>query len=153
MKLFPVRSKARDAMLEFLEKRFGMESSAFDGLELMENGKGRVFVMNRPAAVFALGNNVMSASLPFMRLGGSPKPTSVMLQAFGHLARGNCIELDARKAKEFMEGFDVSVEGHGCSDGYVILRYEGRPLGCGLLKGNEVKNMLPKAKRMQVDFL
>lgn len=153
MKLMPLRSKVREAMLEFLEKRFGIESSAFAGLEFMDNGKGRVFAMNREAAIFALGNNVMSTSLPFMRLDGAAKPTSVMLQVFGRLAKSNVIELDRQKAKEFTEGFDIAVKNHGCTDGYVTLKYQDYPLGCGLLRGNEIKNMLPKAKRMCVEFL
>jgi hypothetical protein len=153
MKLMPLRSKVREAMLEFLEKRFGIESSAFAGLEFMDNGKGRVFAMNREAAIFTLGNNIMSTSLPFARLDGAAKPTSMMLQVFGHLAKNNLVMLEKEKAKEFIEGFDLSVKNHDCTDGYVILKYQNYPLGCGLLRGNEIKNMLPKAKRMSVEFL
>ena len=153
MKLAPMGKKSMEAILEFLEKRFGIEHSAFAGLEFMDNGKGRIFAMSRQAAIFALGNNIMSTSLPFMRLGGSPKPTSAMIQFFGHLANTCIIELDKRKAKDFAAGFDIDVESHGCSDGYVILKYEGFPLGCGLLRGSGIKNMLPKAKRMAVEFL
>ena len=153
MKLVPLGSKAREAMLEFIEKRFGIESDVFAGLEFMDNGKGRIFAMNREAAIFALGNNIMSTSLPFMRLDGAAKPTSMMIQVFGHLAKSNIISLEMRKAKEFTEGFDIAAENHGCSDGYVIVKYHGCVLGCGLLRGNEIKNMLPKAKRMPLEYL
>lgn len=153
MKLISMRSKAREAMLGFLERRFGIESDVFAGLEFMDNGKGRVFAMSREAAIFALGNNIMSTSLPFMRLDGSPKPTSMMLHVFGKLANKSIIELSRKQAKEFTEGFDLCVESHGCSDGYVIIKYGGFPLGCGLLRGNEIKNMLPKAKRMALEFI
>jgi hypothetical protein len=153
MKLTPLRGKVREALLEYLEKRFGIERGVFEGLELMDNGKGRVFALSREAAIFALGNNIMSASLPFARLDGAVKPTSAMIQAFGRLAGSGVITLDKKHAKEFAEGYDIDVKGHGCTDGYVILKYHDRPLGCGMLRENKIKNMLPKAKRMSLELL
>jgi hypothetical protein len=154
MKLTQVRGKVREAMLEYLENRFGIEPGTFTGFELMDNGKGRIFALSKATAEFCARNNIMSTSLPFMRLDGAAKPTSAMLQVFGRHAQRNVLAISRSKAKEFMEGFDLLVESgsHSCSDGYVIITYDGFPLGCGLLRGNDIKNMLPKAKRMSVEL-
>jgi NOL1/NOP2/fmu family ribosome biogenesis protein len=41
----------------------------------------------------------------------------------------------------------------GASDGYVLLVHRDQPLGCGLLRGDSIRNMLPKAKRLELKFI
>ena len=153
MILRTLRNKEKEAVLEFLETRFGIEKSVFSGMEFLDNGKGRVFILGKTAAGFAVKEKIACISLPFVRLEGKIKPTSVMIQSFGKHVKKNVLTLGKQEAKEFTEGFDLTIKNHGCSDGYVILRYKDYSLGCGLLKGNNLKNMLPKAKRMPVEFL
>jgi len=153
MNLVPIRPKEAEAMLEFMENRFGIPRNAFAGLEFMDNGKGKIFAMNGRNAVFCNRNNIMSASLPFMRFDGAPKPTSMMIQMFGTLATRGIVHLERSKAKDFAAGFDINAKDSECSDGYVIIKYDGFPLGCGLLRNGDIKNQLPKAKRMPVELL
>jgi len=39
------------------------------------------------------------------------------------------------------------------SNGYVLVTYRDFPLGCGLLKGNHVRNMIPRSKLLNLEFL
>lgn len=149
----PLEKRRQKELISFLEERFGMDSHAFSGFGLITTPKGRVFMVTPGVYEFSETMNVASICLPFARLEGKIKPTSVMLQMFGHLATKNVIELDREDAINFAKGLDLSANRHECSDGYIILKYEGIPLGCGLLRGNEIKNMLPKAKRMTLELL
>lgn len=153
MNLSHVSGKVREAILEFLLERFSIHPEVFQGLEFLDNGKGRIFALEAKAAGFAVRSKVACASLPFVRLDGSVKPTSAMIQLFGRHARKSVIKLGKKEAKDFMEGFDLDVRGNTCTDGYVAVKYLDYPLGCGLLRGEKLKNMLPKAKRMPVGFL
>ncbi len=152
MILRTLKRKEKDEILKFLEERFGFERRVFSGLEFLTNPKGRVFAVNKQVSDFVTDERIACLSLPFVRMGKTIKPTSVMIQFFGRHAKKNVIELREDEAKEFVKGSDLSLE-TSCSEGYVILTYERHPLGCGLLKGGRIKNMLPKAKRMPVEFL
>jgi NOL1/NOP2/fmu family ribosome biogenesis protein len=72
---------------------------------------------------------------------------------FGKHAKKNFIELSKEDAVRFIRGEDMDTKPEGVEDGYVILKYEGVPLGCGLLKEGHIKNMVPKAKRLEVEFI
>ena len=85
------------------------------------------------------------------RIHGTVKPSTNLLQMFGKLAKRNFLELSREDAIRFIRGEDLdSKEG---DDGYVILKHKGIPLGCGLLKEGHIKNMVPKAKRLDVEFI
>jgi hypothetical protein len=153
MKLRVIEKNERKRILDFLEERFGLKRNIFSNLLFVSNPKGKVFAVNRNVAEFAKENEIACLSLPFVRMNGNIKPTSVMLQFFGNYATKNVIDLEKKEAVEFIKGSDIFLSSSECSEGYVILKYKDFVLGCGLLKNGKIKNMLPKAKRMPVEFL
>ncbi|MCK5018975.1 MAG: hypothetical protein KAS32_18085 [Candidatus Peribacteraceae bacterium] len=153
MNLKPLKTKIVEAVLEYLENRFGIDSGLFYGMDFLQNEKGRVFALSKTAASFAERRVIACISLPFVRLDASVKPTSAMIQVFGNHATKNVVTIDRNEAKDFIQGFDLYDVKHNCERGYVIIKYKDFPLGCGLLRENNVKNMLPKAKRMPVEML
>ncbi|MBI5798114.1 hypothetical protein HZA98_04390 [Candidatus Woesearchaeota archaeon] len=57
----------------------------------------------------------------------------------------NVIHLDKKQVELWMKGEDIPMEG---SNGYVIIQHEKDILGCGMLKNNTLRNMVPKERRL-----
>jgi NOL1/NOP2/fmu family ribosome biogenesis protein len=140
-------------VLEYLEKRFGIEHHHFNKFEMYAGSKGRIFLgpkttIYRPTPV--------SVGLLIARIGRSIKPSTNLLQLFGRYVKKNFVSLTKEQTLQYLRGEDLELsefEIQKATEGYVLLVYFDFPLGCGLLKGNNIKNMLPKAKRLDVEFL
>lgn len=138
-------------VLAYLEQRFGLEPGLFADYGLYAASKGRIYLgpkklVNHP--------RIATAGLLIGRGGKGIKPSTNLLQLFGRHVKRNFLDLEKENARAFMAGADVSAgEAGSATDGYVLVRYLGFPLGCGLLQKGQVKNMLPKAKRLAVDCL
>ena len=79
-----------------------------------------------------------------------------MIQGFGKIAGENTVELTAAQTRAYIRGEDLELSPDTlkrATDGYVLLKYKSEPVACGLLKGNVVKNVLPKASRLRIEFL
>lgn len=134
-------------VLDYFQERFGIEPSNFDDYGLYMGSRGRVFLgpkslIDKP--------QIIAPGILVARISEAIKPTSNFIHMFGHLASRNVISVGREQARAFSMGEDLEAEGE---DGYVIISYDGRPLGCGLLKGGAVKNLLPKAKRQNLEYL
>jgi NOL1/NOP2/fmu family ribosome biogenesis protein len=140
-------------VLTYLEERFGLESAHFDGFGLYLASKGRVYL--GPKNLIG-GPRIVTLGLLIARIGGAVKPSTNLLQLFGRKVTRNFIELTREEAISYAKGGDVALSDRhvtASTDGYILLRYQYLPLGCGLLKGKTVKNMLPKAKRLELRYL
>jgi NOL1/NOP2/fmu family ribosome biogenesis protein len=139
--------------LEYLERRFGLTADALEGLEFYASANGRIILGPREI------DPVLSpdtAGLLIARIGNSVKPSTNLLQVVGDKFTRGFIHLNRDQAANYIKGLDITVTSEdigGTTEGYVLLRYLGFSLGCGLLQGNHIKNMLPKAKRIDVRFL
>ncbi|MEW6748904.1 MAG: hypothetical protein AB1295_04320 [Candidatus Micrarchaeota archaeon] len=157
--------KLKDAVLEYLEERFGLGPEVFKDFGFYLASKGRVYLGPRRAIDRP---KVVTVGLLIARAGDSIKPTTNLLQAFGRQVKKNEIRLSREQTLSYVRGEDIRMAGPGSSaspqtvsglgspvsgDGYVLLTYEGYPLGCGLLKAGTIKNMLPKAKRLELKYL
>lgn len=141
---------ARRLVLGYLEERFGLEAALFDGFGLYLASKGRVYL--GPSSI--PGNlKIITLGILIARLSGTVKPSTNLLQAFGRHVKRNAVRLSRGQAIEYAKGADVRVDGGEATDGYVLLTYEGVPLGCGQLTGGVVKNLLPKAKRLSLKHI
>ena len=78
----------------------------------------------------------------FNQIGGFVKPTTRMIQIFGHLATKSRINISEQQLQRLLSGdrlpFDLKIE-----DGYVMLFFKDRPLGLGLLINGMVQSQLP----------
>ena len=142
----------REFILSGLEERFGLGQSLFEHFLFFEATKGRVFITSKIPHE-ALGYYIQTLGQLFCRLDATVKPSTNMIQIFGKHATKNVLELEKTDAQKAITGFDLEIKESNCSDGYVILKYKNFFLGCGLLKNGQVKNMIPKAKRIRVDLL
>jgi len=140
-------------VLDYLEKRFGMKRHLFEDFSFYAASKGRIFLgpkilINKPPPV--------TTGILIARMSRSIKPTTIFFQLIGKYAKKSVIKLTKENALRFIRGenLDLSVdEILDVSGGYILVTYLGFPLGCGLLKGNYVKNMIPKPKRLDLEFL
>ncbi|MEW6722210.1 MAG: hypothetical protein AB1324_03035 [Candidatus Micrarchaeota archaeon] len=146
-------AKVKGMVLGYLEERFGLGRELFSGYELYLASKGRVYL--GPASV-PPNTPIVTLGLMIARVSGSVKPSTNLLQSFGGRITRNAIELSREQTAAYCEGRDVTLEegqGESTSDGFVLLKYLGKPLGCGHRAGNAVRNQLPKAKRLSLRFL
>jgi len=140
----------REMVLSYLEERFGIERRHFSGFEFYMASKGRVFLGPKriPGRLKPVSVGILVA-----RMSGTVKPSTNLLQLFGRHASRNIVDLPKEQALRYLRGEDLRLPGNGTTDGYVLMKYLGFPLGCGMLKKGIIKNMLPKAKRIEAKFL
>lgn len=145
-----LKLEERREVEDYFEKRFGISKKIFTGYCFYSGGKGKIYLgMGVPENL-----DVISAGIIIARKGKSIKPTTNFIQIFGNHATRNIIKLSVEDAIRYIKGEDLKVEVKpDISDGYVILKYSGFPLGCGLLKNGKIKNMIPKAKRLDVKYI
>jgi NOL1/NOP2/fmu family ribosome biogenesis protein len=140
-------------LLAYLETRFGIEQHLFENFSFYAASKDRIFLgpktlIDRPPPV--------SAGILIARLKRAVKPTTNFFQIFGKYVKNNSIAFNKEQALRFIRGEDLELsadEIRDASDGYVLLTYLDFPLGCGLLKRNHIKNMIPKVKWRNLKFL
>ncbi|MDD5340590.1 MAG: hypothetical protein PHV13_05075 [Candidatus ainarchaeum sp.] len=143
---------AADVLL-YLEERFGLERALFSDYGLYATSKGRIYIgpkrlVNHP--------RIATVGLLIARSQGAIKPSTNLLQLFGRQVKKNYVVLGRENAATFIGGTDVKVtsgEKGDASDGYVLVRYLDFSLGCGMLHGSDVRNMLPKAKRLKIAYI
>ena len=149
----------KDAILKYFEDRFGIKVSP--GFKLYTDQKGRVFLGPH------LSFEPVSVGMQIATIEGADRirPSTSFLQLFGKHATKNYISLTKEQTQAYAKGDDLSLNQEQASharDGYVLLKYLEYPLGCGLLKTEKegskgrilsIRNVLPKARRMRMDFL
>ena len=143
----------KQQVLEYLTQRFGLPASLFDSFEFYAGPTGRVILGPK---LIDTKIEADTAGLLIARIGKSVKPSTNLLQLFGGSIGKNVIQLDREKAIKYVRGLDLHLDGDKIGEatgGYVVLKYDRYSLGCGLLQGNQLKNMLPKAKRLELKYL
>jgi NOL1/NOP2/fmu family ribosome biogenesis protein len=139
--------------LDYLERRYGLSRDLLADFEFYAGPNGRVILGPKEIDPCLSPD---TAGLLIARIGNSVKPSTNLLQVVGALAVRNAIILDKDKATRYIKGLDLQLTPEEIGDtteGYVLLKYLAFPLGCGLLQAGHIKNMLPKAKRLDIKFL
>lgn len=138
----------RAEVLEYFAERFGIEPRAFDPYSLWEKGKGKIWAFrgthSSPLAVEAMGIHLLRTRQRFW------KPTTDAMQLFGRQATRNVLACSREQARAFWRGETQPIEWAG-EQGYVIVTHplggEPEPLGVGLVVDDELRSVVPKARR------
>jgi NOL1/NOP2/fmu family ribosome biogenesis protein len=149
----PCSVNDKSLTLEYLERRYGLVPELLADFEFYASANGRVILGPKEIDPCLSPD---TAGLLIARIGNTVKPTTNLLQLLGEHITRNFVTLDRDKAALYIKGLDLEVNAAEIGDtveGYVLLRYLAFPLGCGLLKGTHIKNMLPKARRLDIRFL
>ena len=149
----PCPANDKSLTLEYLERRYGLAPELLADFEFYASANGRIILGPKQIDPCLSPD---TAGLLIARIGNTVKPSTNLLQIVGSLITRNFIALERENAVRYIKGLDLEVTAAEIGDtteGYVLLKYLAFPLGCGLLQGSHIKNMLPKAKRIDVRFL
>lgn len=140
-------------VLDYLEGRFGLHPDLFKDYRMYLASKGRIYMGPRNVPGMP---KIATIGLLIARVNGSVKPSTNLLQVMGLHVTKSDVELTKEQALIFAKGQDVKLSPAQLSslrDGYILMRFQTFPLGCGLLQLGNVKNQLPKAKRLALKFI
>ena len=134
----------RHALFSYLENRFGIPETLFDQYLLFKKKKSWWLLRESPFVVPAAQFKISLAGLrAFQKINRYVKPTTRMIQIFGHHATRATLDLNKSEFEglETREPFPVGFE---IENGYVIISYEGHPLGLGLFINGLVHPQIPR---------
>ena len=141
--------------MKWWEERFGVSRDVFDDYDFYQRGD-RIWIVPKDAARLLNEMRCEVVGMSFMRvMSADLKPTTSAVQLFGRFATKNVVELDASAAFEFMRRRSVRLDNasrtENLTDGYVVVKFKGRgtPLGCGVLRGDELKSLIPKDRSVE----
>lgn len=127
-----------------MERRFGISENVFDGYLLFKRKRNWRLLKNSPFLKTASQLKVAGVGLKaFHRVGKFVKPATRMIQMFGHLATRARVEMDEVQLQKLVDGEPLNVEME-VEDGYVVLSFEDRILGLGLLIEGKVHLQIPR---------
>ncbi|MHC1635219.1 MAG: methyltransferase RsmF C-terminal domain-like protein [Candidatus Methanospirareceae archaeon] len=134
--------------LKYMEERFGIHRDVFCGYSFIVRGNKIRIVAREVANKDLSGLKVENIGILFGRYFKKEnkfKPTTNALQIFGKYATKNIVELSEEEKEDYIRGFDLKKD-LNIEEGYVILKYKGDVLGCGLYRDGKIKNQVPKAR-------
>lgn len=140
-------------VLNYLEERFGMQRTLFADFAFYAGPKGRIIVGPKQ---YDDRLSPDTAGLLVARVNRSVKPSTNLLQIFGRDIERNVIILSKPQTLKYLQGLDIKLtedDQINATNGYVLLKFDSYPLGCGLYQADSIKNMLPRAKRTELDYL
>jgi NOL1/NOP2/fmu family ribosome biogenesis protein len=142
-----VENNERRRPFAYLEERFGIPERLFKGYLLFKRGKAWLLVKDTPQIIPASTLKVLRVGLrAFNEVGAYIKPSTRMIQLFGHEAVRARLEIDETQLKSLWAGeslaFDLNLE-----QGYVILCLgKDTILGLGFYSDGRVRSQMPRAE-------
>lgn len=147
--LASVSDREHQEILAYFFERFGIPLEAFEGVRLLRRAGTIWAVAEAPGLDEALEKlKVQAAGSPLLRVRNRKwKPTTSGLRVFGRHAWKNVVDLDDEEAGLFLRGGTIN-RTFPAEPGYVIVRWQGHLLGCGLYgaKG-ELRSQIPRNVR------
>jgi len=143
----------RHYLFSYLEDRFGIPERLFDDYVLFERKKSWSLMKNStllsPAAQMKVSKVGLKA---FQKVGAFVKPTTRMIQLFGHAATKARLEIDAEQLQSLVDNEALPMD-LDLDKGYVILSL-GREiiLGLGFYGQGKVKSQIPR-KELRRDIV
>ena len=140
----------RALVLGYMNKRFGICEETFDDYLLLKKEKNYWFLRESPLFNQVVGLKVGTVGMKaFQEVGSFIKPTTRMIQSFGHRAERAVLNVEELVLRRLLNGEFIPTK-MDIENGYVILSLNSRVLGLGLLINGEVRSQLP---RKDVKFL
>jgi NOL1/NOP2/sun family putative RNA methylase len=145
------QNEARERVARYFEERFGIPRASFEPFHVYEGGHSAWLAsraMPRPEALAPWDpQNAGIRLLRYLKGPAGPyeKPTSHGLAVVGRGATRAAIDLSEKEMWAFLRGEPVRRRAAGVEGGYVIARYEGWVLGCGLQTAEGVVSQIPVA--------
>lgn len=152
--LNPCPDDIRRRVLGYLGERFGFDVTLLDPWELYLSESARQKVFLGPKTVFPLDRTDTGGVL-IARAGDTIKPATSFFQMFGRHVVRNIVRLQTDQVVVYCAGGDITLAPDQIGEaklGFVMVAWEDRPLGCGLLReGGVMENQVPKANRVRLE--
>ncbi len=143
--------KDREKVTGYFKERFGIDEKVFSGVEFIETRKAVWMV----SPDIVSGENLKLLGLKRLNYTGirllrktgpnSYKPTTYGLQLIGQGATRNVIDLTKEELSELLDKGSIALDKEDLK-GFIIIRYNGLVLGCGLVKEGVLYSQLPKGR-------
>ncbi len=137
----------RKEILVYFFDRFGIPGVVFQGSRFLKEKKTIYAAADAPGLENVLEKlKIEAVGVPLLRLDASLwKPTTAGLRLFAEQASRNILELDDDRLEGFLQ--QGIMEGPLPLDpGYVILRWKGSILGCGLYGRRGLRSQIPEGR-------
>jgi len=135
----------RHYLFGYLEERFGIPEDLFKEYLLFRRKQSWQLIKSVPQISTAAQLKVIKVGLRvFQRVGAFVKPTTRMIQMFGHRATKAKLEIDEEQLAILLSGEELSVD-LAIDRGYVILTLKGkRVLGLGFFINGKVRSQISR---------
>ena len=134
----------RHNLFSYLEGRFGISKGLFDDCLLFKKNKTWWLLKDSPLVKPTSQLKVRRIGLKaFQSIGIFIKPTTRMIQLFGHKAARAVLDINERDIQKLAAGGLIPAV-MDIDNGYVILSFKSRILGLGLLIDGMVRSQIPQ---------
>lgn len=139
--------------LKYFERRFGIPREDLSDFTFLKRGKN-IWAFTGGARISLSLERVETIGIKALTVGRKfLKPTTAFLQVIGRYATKNVVNLrDEKELSVFMTGGVIKRE-FEVEKGYVIVKYGGDVLGCGLYDGRQLISQIPKSRRIDERWL
>jgi NOL1/NOP2/fmu family ribosome biogenesis protein len=137
----------RREILDYFSNRFGIPEKAFEGFCFLM-GERKVWAVRDHPELERILNQLKfeSAGIPLLRTKISLwKPTTAGLHFFGPHATRNVIDLEGDALHAFLKREPIDGP-FPVEPGFVIVRHEGKVLGCGVYGKGKLRSQLPEKR-------
>lgn len=143
-------TKEKKNIFKYFKARFNIEKTIFDKLGFYKNTKGIISI--GPKSIIQ-NTRVISSGISILRMNGELKPTTTFFQTFGKYIKKNFVELNREDAIKYISGEDLFIETKDITKGYVLIKYKEFSIGGSSFKNNKLKNMIPKSRRIKLEYI
>ncbi len=140
----------KQRVLSYFKQRYGIPEEVFRDVEFLETRKAiwmvsQEMLSQENQSILSLKRINFAGIRLLRKTGRSFKPTTSGLQIIGSNATKNVVELQRDTLMQLLK------TGHVKADlpeqrGFVILRYQGTVLGCGLIKDGILYSQFPRGR-------
>lgn len=144
----------KEAIFSYMEKRFGISRKCFDEYVLFKRSKSWWLLRESPHISEAAKLKVEVVGIrAFHKVGRFIKPTTRMVQCFGHLATRGIVRINWAQLDRLASGERLAVD-IPLEDGYVILSLQEGPIvGVGFWAKGYLSSKIPRKELRKEMFI
>jgi NOL1/NOP2/fmu family ribosome biogenesis protein len=140
----------RRLLFAYLEERFGIHESVFTDFDLFSRRKTWWLLRKKVSMNLPVRLKVSQVGLKaFDRVGKYLKPSTWMIQIFGHHATKGIYHLTVREFETLLKGDPLNVDS-AMEEGFVILRLGEHVLGVGLLSQGKITSRIRRSEAQRM---
>lgn len=140
----------RGLLLAYLEERFGIPESVFTDFDLLCRKKTWWLLRKRASVNLPVRLKVSQVGLKaFDQVGRYLKPTTWMIQIFGHHATKGVYRLTKNEFETLLKGVPLNVDSP-MEEGFVILHLGEHVVGVGLLSQGKITSRIRRSEAQRM---